>query len=171
VSFSGVVGLPWEPVPGREGIEVKSSVAFAKETDGSNMSHETEDADKKKKVRAVYISRADISRYKITPGCEGCKRANRGDAPGNHSDECRIRVERLMAEEKVPKYEKAMRRLAEEALKEDEQRDKKKQRAEAPKEAEREEKNNRVRGSVDDYTPEDWEQVAKNIRFNEKRKG
>ena len=73
-----------------------------------------------------------------------------------------------MAEERVPKYEKAMSRLAEEALKEDEQRDKKKQRAEAPKEAEREEKKNRVRGSVDDYTPADWERVAKKIRFNEK---
>ena len=45
MSFSGVVGLPWEPVPGREGIEVKSSVAFAKETAGSNMSHETEETD------------------------------------------------------------------------------------------------------------------------------
>ena len=34
--------------------------------------------------------------------------------------------------------------------------------------AEKEEKKNRVRGSVYDYTPEDWEQVAKTIRFNEK---
>ena len=25
VSFSEIVGLPWEPVPGREGIELKSS--------------------------------------------------------------------------------------------------------------------------------------------------
>ena len=101
MNFCGIVGQPWEPTPGRVWVEVKSSVAFAKETDGSNMSHDTEEADKKKKVRAVYISRADISRYKLTPGCEGCKRANRGDAPGNHSDECRIRVERLMAEERV----------------------------------------------------------------------
>ena len=132
VSFSGIVGLPWEPVPGREGIEVKSSVAFAKETDGSNMHHDAEETDKKK-ARVVYISRADITRYKITPGCEGCKRANRGDAPGNHSDECRIRVERLRAEKKAPNYEKAMSRLAEEALEEDEQRAKKKQRAEAPR--------------------------------------
>ena len=88
MSFSEVVGLPWEPVPGREGIEVKSSVAFAKETNGSNMSHRPEDAGKKKKVRAVYISRADISRYKITPGCERCVRANRGGDPGTHTDEC-----------------------------------------------------------------------------------
>ena len=29
-SFSGIVGLPWEPAPGREGAELKSSVAFAK---------------------------------------------------------------------------------------------------------------------------------------------
>ena len=63
-SFSWIVGLPWEPVPGREGIEVKSSVAFAKETDGSNMHHDAEETDKKKKARAVNISRADISRYK-----------------------------------------------------------------------------------------------------------
>ena len=53
VSFSGIVGPPWEPVPGREGIEVKSSVAFAKETDGSNMHHDAEETDKKKTVRAV----------------------------------------------------------------------------------------------------------------------
>jgi len=68
----------------------------------------------------------------------------------------------------VPKYEKAMSRLAEEALKEDEQREKKKQKTEAPKEDEKEEKKTRVRGSVDDYTQEDWEQVAKKVRFNEK---
>ena len=30
------------------------------------------------------------------------------------------------------------------------------------------EKKNLVRGSVDDYAPEDWEQVAKKVRFNEK---
>ena len=37
MSFGGIVGLPWEPVPGREGIEVKSNVAFAKESDVRNM--------------------------------------------------------------------------------------------------------------------------------------
>ena len=47
MSFSEIVGLPWEPVPGREGIEVKSSVAFATETDGSNMRHDAEETDKK----------------------------------------------------------------------------------------------------------------------------
>ena len=30
-SLFEINGLPWEPVPGREGIEVKASVCFAKE--------------------------------------------------------------------------------------------------------------------------------------------
>ena len=55
MSFSGTVGLSWEPAPGREGIDVEFSVAFAKETDGSNMHHDAEETDKKKKVRAVFI--------------------------------------------------------------------------------------------------------------------
>ena len=52
----------------------------------------------------------------------------------------------------MPKYEKTMSRLADEAL----------------KETEKEEKKTRVRGSVDDYTRDDWKQVAKKVRFNEK---
>ena len=36
-SLFNVSGLPWEPVPGREGIEVKASVSFAREVDGSRL--------------------------------------------------------------------------------------------------------------------------------------
>ena len=50
-----------------------------------------------------------------------------------------------MAEEKAPKYEKAMSRLADEAL----------------KETEKEEKKTRVRGSVDDYTRDDWNRLPR----------
>ena len=69
-SLIDIDGLPWEPVPGREGIEVKASVSFAKEVDGSRLQHETTEQ-KLKQPRAVYINKADVKRYAMTPGCDG----------------------------------------------------------------------------------------------------
>ena len=111
-------GLPWEPVPGREGIEVIASVSFAKEVDGSRLQHETTE-EKTKQPRAVYINKADVKRYGMTPGCDGYLKVNRGEDSSNRSDQCRLRIEKLMSEEQVPKFEKAMKRLAEHALKEE----------------------------------------------------
>ena len=79
-------------MPGREGIEVKASVSFAREVDGSRLQHETTE-DKPRQPRAVYINKADVKRYGMTPGCDGCIKVNRGADSSNHSDQCRLRIE------------------------------------------------------------------------------
>ena len=60
-----------------------------------------------------------MKRYGMTLGCDGCLKVNRGEDSSNHSDQCRLRIEKLMSEEQVPKFEKAMKRLAEHALQEE----------------------------------------------------
>ena len=69
-------------------------------------------------VRAVKFLREDIRKYGMTQGCPGCVAANRNSPAVNHSDACRIRIERLMAEDRHPRYIRAMERLAEAALRE-----------------------------------------------------
>ena len=82
------------------------------------LQHETTE-EKPRQPRAVYINKADVKRYGMTLGCDGCLKVNRGEDSSNHSDPCRLRIEKLMSEEQVPKFEKAMKRLAEHALKEE----------------------------------------------------
>ena len=67
----------------------------------------------------IRDSKADVKRYGMTPGCDGCLKVNRGEDSSNHSDQCRLRIEKLMSEEQAPTFEKAMKRLAEHALKEE----------------------------------------------------
>ena len=52
----------------------------------------------------------------MAQGRPGCTAANRNAAAVNHSDACRIRIEQLMAEDRRPRYMRAMERLAEAAL-------------------------------------------------------
>ena len=85
-SLIDINGLPWEPVPGREGIEVKASVSFAKEVDGSRLQHETAE-EKPRQPRAVYINKSDVKRYGMTLGCDGCLKVNRGEESSNRSDQ------------------------------------------------------------------------------------
>jgi len=73
---------------------------------------------------------------------------NRGADSSNHSDQCRLRIEKLMSEERVPKFENAMKRLAEHALKEDKR---KKPRVEATTGRQR---------TVDDT---DWDDIGKRV--------
>ena len=43
--FETLNGVPWEPVPGREGIEVRSNVDIPDRLDDPNMIPEPEDTD------------------------------------------------------------------------------------------------------------------------------
>jgi len=110
-----VVGVPWCPIPGREGVEIKSQVKMAAEF-GDKMQHGGDGEPQPFVVRAVKFLKEDVRKYGMTQGRPGCTAANRNAAAVNHSDARRIHIEKLMAEDRHPRYMRAMERLAEAAL-------------------------------------------------------
>ena len=88
-------GVPWEPVPGREGIAIKSMIDIPKVGDPP-MPVEV-GIDKEISRRRAGLTNDDIMTHGLTPGCPGCLAANRG-IMRNHNDTCRRRIEGLMAQ-------------------------------------------------------------------------
>jgi len=74
--FAMARGTPWEPIPGRSNIEVKSH--FTMKDDEVMVG--AGPVIKESKPRRIYITRHDIAsdKYGITPGCKGCEAINRG---------------------------------------------------------------------------------------------
>jgi len=119
MSLFEIAGVPWRPIPGRDGVELKSHVRMASEF-GDKMEH-AEGQQQPFVARAVEFLKEDIKKYGMSPGCAGCTAANRGTPAVNHSDSCRIRIEKLMSEDRRPIYMRAMDRLAEAALRKEAQ--------------------------------------------------
>ena len=86
-----VVGVPWCPIPGREGVEIKSRVKMAAEF-GDTMQHNDDGEPQPFVVRAVKLLKEDVRKYGMTQGRSGCTAANRNAAAVNHSDACRVRI-------------------------------------------------------------------------------
>ena len=79
-----VKGTPWEPVPGREGVEVMSKVELPPApvevppmADGPKWEQDW---------RRPKIERKDVRNLGMTPGCPGCVAANRGSAARRHTE-------------------------------------------------------------------------------------
>ena len=93
--FNSFQGTPWEPIPGREGIELKTCVHVPKDTDPVNPVAKGED--KEAIPRRVRITREQIRMQGFIVGCPGCRAVNRGLPAVNHTEEigrasCRERV-------------------------------------------------------------------------------
>ena len=86
-AVNGMRGTPWEPIPGRVGIEVKASVHFKEDKD--ELKGAQEGGRRPIIRRRVKITKGEVERMGMTPGCVGCRAANRGEAALRHSDECR----------------------------------------------------------------------------------
>ena len=83
--IDSMTGLPWEPVPGRQGVEAKSNIRMSGDS-GTHMKDPDSTETRTFKRRAVEITRADVRKYGMTLGCAGCIAANRaGSAPVNLS--------------------------------------------------------------------------------------
>ena len=114
----GIVGVPWEPVPGSGRVELKSRVVFPEER--KKPESPTEGEEKEKKERREYITMADLKKYGFTmKGCEGCKAAMTAlhvKKPGvkvkftakEHSQECRNRIEEALAIQEPDRWQKAL---------------------------------------------------------------
>ena len=73
------------------GIEIKSKVEIPSE-------HEPITMDEgillgPKTGRRMYITKDDVDKMGMTPGCKGCIAAKNNWAPKNHTEACRTRME------------------------------------------------------------------------------
>ena len=76
VALGLMQGIPWEPTPGREGIEIGSRVALPPVP--AEVPPVKELADKEKEWRRPRIDKQDVTRFGVTAGCPGCMAATRG---------------------------------------------------------------------------------------------
>ena len=108
-------GYPWRLTPGdvqNEPGEVPAMVASEPVVPGLPRGREAEVA-----ARRVYIRRnVELRKYGFTQGCRGCMAAETGNAPENHSEACRRRIESAMEADDVERARvEANRRAREEA--------------------------------------------------------
>ena len=108
--FNNMKGVPWEPVPGREGIEIRAKVLMPE--DRQQVSPPLEGEVKDAVPRRVRITREQVRMQGFTLGCPGCRAVNRGIPAVNHSEECRKRFEGNMrdkGDERVIRADKRVR--------------------------------------------------------------
>ena len=105
-------GVPWEPIPGREGVDIKSHVGIGmREDDPMRI---PEPVQREVIMMRAKITKGDITKYGGTPGCHGCIAANRG-ITRDHSETCRKRMEGFMARHGDTMLEKYEERLVKES--------------------------------------------------------
>ena len=99
--FNEVTGLPWEPVPGQEGIQIKSSVRIPGEEQRPILPP-TQVQTRDYQARDAQIRKTDISKYGPTMRCKGCEAlmtdARRADGTRVyrvHNNECKERFKQI----------------------------------------------------------------------------
>jgi len=80
-------GVPWEPIPGKEGIQIKSNVHIPAPRPTSGKEIPTDD--RPRQQRRFRIEKSDIEKYGTMSGCSGCENFIMERRMGNHSEECR----------------------------------------------------------------------------------
>ena len=107
-------GTPWEPEPGRIGIEVPVQLRAWEDIEIANGPRIPDGVEPVRGTNRQWITRYDVEhRYGPTPGCRGCEyvltglHGNRG-----HSEECRERFEKLWIEQGDIRIAREAERLA-----------------------------------------------------------
>ena len=100
--FNKIKGTPWEPEPGRPGIQIGSRVRIPVESN-PEIGEAVAAPDKEIIGRRMKIYAEDVRKYKMTPGCPGCTAINSGKRAINHSEACRERIIELMRADGHPR--------------------------------------------------------------------
>ena len=80
-------GVPWEPIPGMGDREVKSTVHVKMlEAPILKMPQARTDIVEARRTR---ITKRDVERFGMTPGCQRCKSVLLGGVRREHTEECR----------------------------------------------------------------------------------
>ena len=106
-SFNKFKGVPWEPTPGHGSIELRAKVSFPSMPIQPSQSEPSRDFH----PRRFRIVKRDFQVIGHTPMCGGCKALIRGNAPVNHSELCRSRVERELIRIGDPRVNKSANNL------------------------------------------------------------
>ena len=107
-------GTPWEPEPGRVGVDVPIRLKAWEEVEVANGPRIPDGVPPIRGNNRQWITRHDVqTRYGPTAGCRGCEYALTG-LPGNrgHSEECRERFEKLWLEHGDERIAREAERLA-----------------------------------------------------------
>ena len=80
--FNQAEGTPWEPIPGRAGVEIKARFQFkdlaAEPVIKAPVTREST-------TRSLHIAKDNLKKYNLSPGCRGCIAANRGTTAIQHN--------------------------------------------------------------------------------------
>ena len=102
-------GVPWEPVPGREGMEVRAQVNIPSASE--EVLNIVQGHERSKGFGDLGVTRKDVMKHDPTLGCHGCRALmeNRSDSMGRgmyrlHTPECKQRFRELW-EKRTPKSE------------------------------------------------------------------
>ena len=91
-AVKGVTGVPWET-----GERKKRQSAEGNEAEKGEV--EKGEENEGPKQRAYKITKLALEKYGYTPGCPGCQVAQGARKQGQHSQDCRDRIEKQMEEE------------------------------------------------------------------------
>ena len=97
-------------MPGRAGIEIRSRVFMPE--GNAEVSEPVKGSEKTWAARRARITKEDIRKVGLTEGCPGCRAVNRNAKyHEQHTEECRLRVETAMLDQKEEKYVRAEKRV------------------------------------------------------------
>ena len=88
--FMNMKGVPWEPEPGRPGIEIRTKVRLP--TEELDIVKPANTVEREKRIRRARITPEDIRELGDTPNCKGCEAIRLEGVPIKHNEECRDRV-------------------------------------------------------------------------------
>ena len=119
--FDKFQGVPWKPVPGRDGdaIRVRASIPETRPVEKSKQLDVEETS-----RRRVRITKEMIEKYGITRKCQGCTAINRGIAKQPHNKACRARLEERLKEEGHEGLRRAEERINDQIAEKIEKKDK-----------------------------------------------
>ena len=85
----GVVGVPWEPIPGKGSIQLRTHIRFPEDTLPQG---EIPVARREYKSRRFKIRKEDLEDCGTQVGCPGCDAFIMGAKAVMHSESCRQRI-------------------------------------------------------------------------------
>ena len=92
--FNSIKGTPWEPIPGRNTIEVPINVRIPEEDKIVIPQTLTQEKDIIRRDFRIY--KQDVTDHGLTPGCRGCLAADSNSGISrHHTVECRSRFMRI----------------------------------------------------------------------------
>ena len=88
--FDEFRGSPWEPVPGKTGMKIRTQIVISEDSTPVTTPVVVREELGPRRLR---VRRDDLLRYGFTAGCPGCRAMNRGTAQMAHAEERRKRIE------------------------------------------------------------------------------